>query len=398
MPAVANLYSRSVELLPEDDPARSQLLPDLGVALEELGDLAGAERVFAEALDRASVMGDRRLESVTLLQQLRLRSHVDPEYSFQQGLRLAEDAVESFEALGDDPGLAEAWLSVAMFRFWTGHASAAEAACDLAVRHARDAGNRRTEAQALSWLVLAISEGPAEVTAGLQRLVRILEAAEGHSEVEARVLCTRAEFQAMLGRFDAAREAVARSRELFEDLGLITDMAGDLPVVAGRVELLAGDPAAAERVLRWGYAILERMGETSFLSTVAGYLANAVYDQDRLGEALQLTETCEETASPEDWMSQILWRSARAKIVARRGEFEAAQRMASEAVEIAERTDYTIFHAGALVASADVLRLAGQPDAAASAAARALRLFEQKGDAVSAGRTRVMIERLGRVE
>ena len=50
---------------------------------------------------------------------------------------------------------------------------------------------------------------------------------------------------------------------------------------AGLVEMLAGDPAAAERELRTGMDELERMGEQGVLASVAASLARAVYEQGR---------------------------------------------------------------------------------------------------------------------
>ena len=52
------------------------------------------------------------------------------------------------------------------------------------------------------------------------------------------------------------------------------------------VEMLAGDPAAAEREIRPECEMLEGMGETYFLSTMAAMLARAVQEQGRDEEAL----------------------------------------------------------------------------------------------------------------
>ena len=86
---------------------------------------------------------------------------------------------------------------------------------------------------------------------------------------------------AMAGRFTEARELSARSRAILEDLGL-TLMLPTLDGWAGQVELLAGDPAAAERLWRRAYQALEGLGEKGNLSTIAAYLAEAVYQQGRL--------------------------------------------------------------------------------------------------------------------
>ena len=58
----------------------------------------------------------------------------------------------------------------------------------------------------------------------------------------------------------------------------------------------------------------------SWLSTVAGILAEAVYAQGRYDEAMRFTRISEELAGAEDVYSHVLWRSVRAKVLARRGE------------------------------------------------------------------------------
>src|SRR5207253_6614739 len=49
LPAAVNLLTRAIALLPEDEPARAALLPELGAALIEAGDLDQADRVLTEA-------------------------------------------------------------------------------------------------------------------------------------------------------------------------------------------------------------------------------------------------------------------------------------------------------------------------------------------------------------
>jgi hypothetical protein len=53
-PAGARLLERAVSLL-GDQPARTALLPTLGVALLESGRLEDADRVLEEAIERATV-------------------------------------------------------------------------------------------------------------------------------------------------------------------------------------------------------------------------------------------------------------------------------------------------------------------------------------------------------
>jgi predicted ATPase len=69
LPAGARLLERVVALLPPQEPARSALLPTLGVALLESGRLEDADRVLEEAIGRATAEHDRRLEARARVEQ-----------------------------------------------------------------------------------------------------------------------------------------------------------------------------------------------------------------------------------------------------------------------------------------------------------------------------------------
>ena len=144
------------------------------------------------------------------------------------------------------------------------------------------------------------------------------------------------------------------------------------------------------------YEALKGLGEKSHFSTSAEVLAEALYIQGRYEEAEELSLECEAASRPNDVRSQILWRSNRAKLLARRGELEAGEQLAREAVEYAEASDFLVSHAEALLDLSEVLRLAGETQAAAKAVERALRLHEQKGNLVGAERARSLLEGLAR--
>ena len=82
------------------------------------------------------------------------------------------------------------------------------------------------------------------------------------------------------------------------------------------VELLAGDPAAAEEELRREYDRLEKIGETYTRSTVAGYLAVAIAAKGatrRPGVRVDRPKI----STADDVISQAIWRSVRARVIAR---------------------------------------------------------------------------------
>src|SRR5262249_2573739 len=91
---------------------------------------------------------------------------------------------------------------------------------------------------------------------------------------------------------------------------------------------------------------------------------------------------------PSDSVRLMVTHQLRAKLLARKGEHDRARQLAEEAVSIAEQTDMLDAHAEALSDLAEVLELAGSPDQAAQSLAKALVLYERKGNIAMAQRTR----------
>ena len=95
----------------------------------------------------------------------------------------------------------------------------------------------------------------------------------------------------------------------------------------------------------------------------------------------------------DDVDAQVGLRRAQARLFAHRHEIENAERLAREAVDLAERTDFLDVHARAREALADVLGLAGRSQESLAELEHATRLHEQKGNLVSAARTRKLSDR-----
>jgi tetratricopeptide (TPR) repeat protein len=102
----------------------------------------------------------------------------------------------------------------------------------------------------------------------------------------------------------------------------------------------------------------------------------------------------EEATDPGDISSEAGWRGVRAKLLARRGESDEADRLSLEAVRFMEQTDSLALHANALVSRAEVLRLAGRTNEAASALEEAIRLYDRKGVLPQIERTRALLSEL----
>ena len=84
----------------------------------------------------------------------------------------------------------------------------------------------------------------------------------------------------------------------------------------GLVELLAGNPEAAERIIRVGYEQLLRMADTNALPTIAALLGEALVALERYDEALAVTVEAREHADADDLGAQVQWRCAHAKALA----------------------------------------------------------------------------------
>jgi tetratricopeptide (TPR) repeat protein len=389
-PAGVNLISRSVALLSPDDPLRVELVPNVRV-IQGLADLSWAERVLTEAVEAAATTGDRALAAHALVQRGFLRLFTDRTVRAAELLDVAERAIAVFEELGDELGLARAWRLIAQAHYLDRRAAACAEVSERALAHAQEAQDPFEERELVEWLVIALLLGPTPTSEALARCTALLDEGWTDAWLRAEIWSAAAALVAMQGRGDEANELVGRSRRTMDDAGLwiwITTFWHSFVLV------LQGDPAAAEAVLRPTYEALGRMGETSHFSSIAHGLSNAVYLQGRYDEARRLTEECERATRANDIHSQILWRSTRAKTFARSGEHDEAERLARDALAIAESSDFLLAHADALSDLSEVLELAGHDRDAAEALSQSIELHERKGNPAAATACRARLERL----
>jgi class 3 adenylate cyclase/tetratricopeptide (TPR) repeat protein len=395
LPAAIGLLERSVDVLADGDPRRAALLPELGAALVEGGRLAEAESILAEAEQLARRTHDERAESRVLVQQQFLQLLRVGEEGTEEAARLVERVIPVFERYGDHHGLCRARRLQGSLHWTEAHAAAAGAAWEQAAAHARRAGDEDERSEILSWVGFSIFFGPVPVADGIRRCEQIRAEIVGNLGSEAEVLRALAGLHAMDGDFELARSVLATSSGVFEELGQTLNSA--VSHVDAIVEMLAGDPVAAERGLRTGFGALEEMGERAYLSTTAAYLAQVIVAQGRDEEAERFTELSEELAAGYDLATQAMWRGVRAKILARRGVASEAEHLAREAVTLADQTDLLNTRADAVIDLAHVLQEADRLDEARKAASSGLSLYEQKGNVVAAERARAHLARLGQV-
>jgi len=382
--AAVGLLSRASALLGPGAAGRVELLADLGEALRETGDFERAEEVLEEVIQRAAADGDQVLEARANVIRLRLRLLTDPQVT-EEIVREAEPLVKTFEEAGDDRLLAKAWEFLAWAPWFRCRAAATVEALERAIDFARRAGDARTEAQSLNLSVGAAFFGPMPVPEAIRVCEEILAEPEQQRRNRASALRALAGLNAMAGDFDDAREFVAAHKALVQELGLRVTAASAAETY-GIVEMLAGDPAAAERELSWGYGVLDEIGETQNFPDLAAKLADALYAQGHDERALALSEVSERSTAPDDLSAGVQWRAVRAKLLARQGDSETAEALAREAVALASETDFLVLHGDALMDLAQVLRTNGRD--AGSVVLEALQLYEQKGNVVAAERAR----------
>ena len=146
-------------------------------------------------------------------------------------------------------------------------------------------------------------------------------------------------------------------------------------IPAGSIEMIAGDPAAAERYWREGYETFRAMGDQRYLSIMPPCL---------LKHCMHRVVSMRHSGSPRSlgrWLNsvapliQIRWMSVRARILAKRGQLlkPGANRQGRGVIT---PTTWKVEKAGVLMARAEVYWLAGQPDQAEASLRRAWQIYE----------------------
>jgi tetratricopeptide (TPR) repeat protein len=364
------------------------ILPDLAQALRELGEFSDAGEVLQEAMEIAERTGDELQAAKARLIQLYIQNYSGETEGADWTTAVAAEvarALPIFEGHSDEDGLALAWRLQAGRHGMANRFGEMAAALEQVIHHAARLGDRRMETRSAFAAAIALLYGPTPVPEAIERCEALAERCTSDQIAYSVINDQRAQLYAMRGDFERARELYREAQSRLEDLDARI-LAASATVDSGRVELLAGDLVAAERELRRGYEALGAVGEKYLRSSVGGLLARALVMGGSMAEADELTNAVEEMAAADDVDAQSVWRGARARVLAHRGETEAARRYGEEAVNLRRPSDAPVLLAEALADLAEVERLAGDGAAAAAALAEALALVNRKGDLVSADR------------
>jgi tetratricopeptide (TPR) repeat protein len=328
-------------------------------------------------------VGDPIGELCWRLEEGTVRSWLEREGAAERLVPMVEQALPLFEAAGDDLALCIAYRALGRVADTRAQVDTMGKAGERAAVHAQRAG--LSERQVGRYGSIRRARGATPASELLARL-------DEQDEQDLRLWAGRAWVLAMLGRIEEARGLLAALRaEEAERTGVL--LLGAIGEAEFEVELLAGDPAAAAAAGEELCGRLEGAGSRD-LEAFAGRLAQAHYQLGRLDEADAWAARAAELGTSDDAYTQMLWRQARAKVLARRGDLPDAERLAHEAVAICERTEMLDAQADAYADLAEVLSLAGRHREAGQALEQALERYERKQNLVMAERTRTRLEAL----
>ena len=375
MPAAAGLLERALAVLPSDAERRTELRLALADALGEI-DLDAAEKVLDSVIDNAVASRDRADEWRARLMLGWVQLH-NQRISAQDAAEVAQRGLGALTELEDDMGLARAWRLRSQAANMDGNVNLIGTSMRAVAEHARRAGDARLATEADFWIGFAAYFGDTPLS----------EARAIWEEVSSRAATplrqTHAEFwwgclEGLGGNLEAGIAAVAHARSRYAELGMRAFYGGSANPQA-ELEVLAGDPVAAEKTLREGLRELEQLGDVSYRSTLLVQLGEAVYEQGRLDAADDVLTEAESLSAPDDAINIAWLPTLRGKLLAQRGRLAEAESLAREGVVRSQSLKgHTRQIASAHQALAEVLRLAGRSEEARAEAERALEVYARK--------------------
>lgn len=386
--AAVSLFGRAARLT-DDDRRRAEFYLKIGLSMSELGHIEDAVRLFADARATAQAAGAELLAMEVRLEELSLQQFIDPSADDAEFVAVAEELKERGTAVGDAGAQiaahfarGEAYLTVCRWQDQLRELEAARALIEVS-------GQTWRRGEVSAQILNALRYGP---TPASEAIVRFEEADRDPGR-RIQTHAIGAPLYAMLGRFDEARRIYREGIAYMTERGVLVRQ-GALSLSSGIVELIAGDPEAAERNYIDGIDVLVSVGETGVLSTVAAMCGLAQFRRGKLDAAMESVALARQTGTAHDIATQATWRMVAAGVAAQRGELERAEALAEEAVVLLAPTDFLEMRGLAHEARANVRAVAGRHVEAADDLRRAIGEFDAKEDLVDAARVRAELARL----
>jgi class 3 adenylate cyclase/tetratricopeptide (TPR) repeat protein len=380
-PAAVNLLSRAVELVPE----ANEFACELGIALRASNDYDRAQEVLGAAMTAP----EKRIELRARIEYALGRSLVEADRAVEL-LEVASTSIPTLEAERDDRALGRAYLCIAHVKggFYCEYGPMEESAARAAMHYRRGGWS---PSSALDYLGNALYFGPKPVPEAIEQCEGLLREHDGDRASEANIILWLGGLEAMQKNFAAARAHVSRARTIYNEFGLPVNAVDACGRAFAAIDMLASLPAQAERALRESCEFLQQHHQIAPLATRAGELAQSIYEQGRYDDAEAWTRVARDSAGNDDLDAALSWQTVQAKIAARYGRIEEAERLARQTLELVTRTDSLNRHADSLMALAEVLEIANRSDEAEKMVRSALGLYELKGNLASAERVRALL-------
>ena len=393
--AAAKLLRRALHLLPREDSRTLELATRLAHALHESGALSEAVQTLRVAEEQARNLGVERLATLSRLDLLGFELVLEPEAAdLERMLGEAHAAIERFST--DDAVLAAAWDRVRDVEWFRGHLGRSREAAEKAFIHAEKTGDVRRQADAEAHIGATSYFDESHIDVVLPRAEASLEWARSRGVLSHQAMATSAlaALRMEQRRFEEARQLREEAWEMLHDLGLTFMYAAHRGAIGGLPGLRVAELDDLVKRLRDSYALLSEAGEKGILSTITANLAVGLYEQGRYEEAEEMSRVSEQAGQAEDLVTQVGWRAARAMAIARRGELDAGEALARDALTRALGSEYAETKAEAYLSLGEVLRLAGRLEEARAAIESARAIFETKGFELSADAARAKLAEL----
>ena len=369
----ANLLGRAAALLPETAQERLDLLPDLGVALTELGRPEEAATLLASAVASARASGQETQALCATIQLLSTRLYLrDIDVDVVE--RTAREVIEALEARGHDAGLAQAWILIDYVHNVRSACLPAVDASLTAISYGRRSGRLREQLQASGDLALYLLwslAGPAR----LADAIREVESGDDPvSVVTAEVL--RAMAAAWTGDVPGFRSATARHNARLHERGLAWLEATNAATL-GMILMQIDERSEAAQLLQGSYETLLRTGDIWWAGHVEPGLALCLDLAGRREEFLAVVARGPMSGLPDDRLTELMWTVVGPRAKWRRGQIDEAVAQSREAAALCAETDVAMLTALAHESLADILLAAGQADEAAEARETAERIYAE---------------------